>query len=73
MVVTLPLVLLLLDYWPLARLRDQWWEAVWEKLPLLGFSGAAAAITYLVQQHAGGESNVQFSCRTKVLNSKALF
>ncbi len=53
MVVTLPLVLLLLDYWPLARLRDQWWEAVWEKLPLLGFSGAAAAITYLVQQHAG--------------------
>ena len=53
MVVTLPCVLLLLDYWPLARLRQRWRKAVWEKLPLLGLSGAAAAITYLVQEHAG--------------------
>jgi tetratricopeptide (TPR) repeat protein len=53
MVVTLPFVLLLLDYWPLARLRQHWRKAIWEKLPLLGLSGAAAAITYLVQEHAG--------------------
>ncbi|MGO8757286.1 MAG: tetratricopeptide repeat protein [Terracidiphilus sp.] len=53
MVVTLPFVLLLLDYWPLARLRKQWRKAIWEKLPLLALSGAAAAITYLVQEHAG--------------------
>ena len=53
MVVTLPCVLLLLDYWPLARLRLLGRKAVWEKLPLLGLSGAAAAITYLVQEHAG--------------------
>jgi cytochrome c-type biogenesis protein CcmH/NrfG len=53
MVVTLPLVLLLLDYWPLARLGALWRSAIWEKLPLLGLSGAAAAITYLVQEHGG--------------------
>ncbi len=53
MVVTLPFVLLLLDFWPLARLRQEWRKAIWEKLPLLALSTAAAAITYLVQQHAG--------------------
>jgi tetratricopeptide (TPR) repeat protein len=53
MVVTLPFVLLLLDYWPLARLRRRGRKAIWEKLPLLVLSGVAAAITYLVQEHAG--------------------
>lgn len=53
MVVTLPLVLLLLDWWPLARYGRRGWKAVWEKLPLLTLSGVAAAITYLVQKHAG--------------------
>ena len=53
MVVTLPFVLLLLDYWPLARLGQQRRKAIWEKLPLLALSGAAATITYLVQEHAG--------------------
>ncbi|MDR3798361.1 MAG: tetratricopeptide repeat protein, partial [Terracidiphilus sp.] len=53
MVVTLPIVLLLLDYWPLARLRQRGRKAIWEKLPLLGLSVAAAVITWLVQEHAG--------------------
>jgi tetratricopeptide (TPR) repeat protein len=53
MVVTLPLVLLLLDYWPLGRLPHAWRKAIWEKLPLLALSGIAAAITLLVQEHAG--------------------
>ena len=53
MVVTLPFVMLLLDYWPLARLGQQWRRSILEKLPLLALSGAAATITYLVQQHAG--------------------
>jgi len=52
-VVTLPFVLLLLDYWPLARLGQRWRKAVLEKLPLLALSGIAAAITYRVQEHAG--------------------
>ena len=53
MLVTLPFVLLLLDYWPLARLRQRESKVIWEKLPLFALSGAAAAITWLVQQHAG--------------------
>lgn len=51
MVVTLPCVLLLLDYWPLARFRLPWRRAFAEKLPLLIPVVADAAITYLAQQH----------------------
>ena len=54
MVVTLPFVMLLLDYWPLARLgqkRQQ--RVVWEKFPLLALSGIVSVITFVVQQHAG--------------------
>lgn len=53
MLVTLPLVLLLLDVWPLAR-RDRglaWLVA--EKLPLLGLSLAASAVTIWTQHGAG--------------------
>jgi protein O-mannosyl-transferase len=53
MMVTLPFVLLLLDYWPLARLAQRGRKAIWEKLPLLGLAGAAAAITYFSQKNAG--------------------
>lgn len=53
MMVTLPLVLILLDYWPLARLRQRGRKAIWEKLPLLGLAAAASVITYMVQKHAG--------------------
>jgi tetratricopeptide (TPR) repeat protein len=46
MVVTLPLVMLLLDYWPFARgLR------ILEKLPFLGLSAAASVVTYLVHEN----------------------
>ena len=53
MAVTLPFVLLLLDYWPLARLGQRGRKALWEKLPLLGLAGAASAIAYLAQKHSG--------------------
>lgn len=53
MLVTLPCVLLLLDYWPLDRLfvpgsqgtawRNIHWRAVWEKIPLLLLSAALCA------------------------------
>lgn len=60
MVVTLPLVLLLWDFWPLLRLphpRQVGWGAfartcgwlVWEKLPLLGLSAAACGATLAAQ------------------------
>jgi tetratricopeptide (TPR) repeat protein len=48
--VTLPCVLLLLDYWPLARLGRR---AVLEKLPLLVPAAAVGAATLLIQHSAG--------------------
>jgi tetratricopeptide (TPR) repeat protein len=50
MVATLPLVLLLLDYWPLGRMRDgrQFWQLAREKIPLFGLAVAACAATALV-------------------------
>jgi len=59
MVVTLPFVLLLLDVWPLGRVRlapaIDWRRLgalALEKLPLLALSAASSAITVLVQQTA---------------------
>jgi tetratricopeptide (TPR) repeat protein len=49
MLVTLPVVLLLLDYWPLAR-KESWSRLVAEKIPLLALSAASSAITLLVQR-----------------------
>jgi protein O-mannosyl-transferase len=58
MVVTLPFVLLLLDAWPLGRLRLESGATgvaplFVEKLPLLFLTGASAAVT-LVAQNTGG-------------------
>jgi len=63
MMVTLPFVLLLLDYWPLARLGQRGRKAIWEKLPLLGLAGAAAAIAYLAQKHAAAVNLVPLEAR----------
>ncbi|HKE30072.1 MAG TPA: tetratricopeptide repeat protein [Bryobacteraceae bacterium] len=52
MVVTLPLLLLVLDRWPLAR-REPWHRLVLEKLPLLALSAASSAVTIWAQR-AGG-------------------
>jgi protein O-mannosyl-transferase len=54
MLVTLPCVLLLLDYWPLQRFRGSRFRAlVQEKLPFFALSAASCVITYLVQQRGG--------------------
>ncbi|HZR78031.1 MAG TPA: hypothetical protein VFA58_02430, partial [Chthoniobacterales bacterium] len=50
MLVTVPLVLLLLDYWPLRRFEhsnSRW--LILEKLPLLALSGACSVATLVVQ------------------------
>jgi tetratricopeptide (TPR) repeat protein len=53
MLVTLPLVLLLLDYWPLERLSpSNWPKRVLEKLPLLGLAAASCVATIVAQQVA---------------------
>jgi hypothetical protein len=59
MVVTLPCVLLLLDFWPLNRLRASDFELrncrtlLLEKIPFFLLAIAGSAVTYLVQSHGG--------------------
>ncbi len=53
MLVTLPLTLLLLDYWPLDRRERGVAMLVVEKLPLLAMSAAASVVTLLTQGGAG--------------------
>jgi protein O-mannosyl-transferase len=58
MAVSLPVVLLLLDYWPLDRYEDlicrpNWIRLTMEKLPLILLSAASCAVT-IVAQHTVG-------------------
>lgn len=49
MLVTLPFVLLLLDYWPFRRTQG-WTIPVVEKIPLFVLSAASCVVTFLAQQ-----------------------
>lgn len=85
MVITLPFVLLLLDYWPLGRIQgappralgDQKWipqapltKLVLEKVPLLALSTASAWITMHAQQSGGAvRSAAQFPLGIRLENS----
>jgi tetratricopeptide (TPR) repeat protein len=58
MAVTLPVLLLLFDYWPLQRLEQlpfgsRWFKLTVEKLPLLAMSTASSVLTEMAQG-AGG-------------------
>jgi tetratricopeptide (TPR) repeat protein len=61
MLVTLPFVLLLLDYWPLnrvggerSRARRQLLRLLVEKLPLIALSAVSSTVTFLAQRAAIG-------------------
>ncbi len=61
MLVTLPFVLLLLDYWPLGRIADQpshtrhqLLSLLVEKIPLLALSAVSSVVTFLAQRGAIG-------------------
>ena len=61
MLVTLPFVLLLLDYWPLGRIKPQRPDIgrqlltpIAEKIPLIALSAVSGVITFLAQRHAIG-------------------
>ncbi len=56
MLVTVPIVLLLLDYWPLRRITDSrsFGRAALEKIPLAALSAACALITFLLQERSAG-------------------
>jgi Tfp pilus assembly protein PilF len=56
MAVTLPFVLILLDYWPLNRIQNSKFSilnSIYEKVPLFVLSAAVCVITVVAQKHAG--------------------
>jgi Flp pilus assembly protein TadD len=69
MLVTLPFVLLLLDYWPLRRIPPLR-RAILEKLPLLALSAISSVVTYQVQHAAGAVQPVQvYPASVRALNA----
>jgi Flp pilus assembly protein TadD len=62
MLVTLPLVLLLLDYWPLSR-KQSWAKLIAEKAPLLALSAASSVITLVVQRSSTSIDQLPFQWR----------
>ena len=79
MVITLPFVLLLLDYWPLRRVVTadadnpaalSWPRLALEKLPLFALSAASAVITMQAQQAGGAvRTTEEFSFGVRVANA----
>ncbi|MDB4285648.1 tetratricopeptide repeat protein, partial [bacterium] len=71
MVVTLPFVLILLDYWPLNRMQNTYGDGVslqsrqtaisliWEKLPLFVLVAMSSAVTLYAQKHGGALSSFE--------------
>jgi tetratricopeptide (TPR) repeat protein len=54
MVVTLPCVLLLLDFWPLERWKQKSWRGLLlDKLPFFLLSSFVSVVTYFVQRNEG--------------------
>ncbi len=65
MLVTWPFVMLLLDYWPLNRIRNSEFgirnfiKLVMEKIPFFALAAAASLVTFAVQQHEGAVVTVE--------------
>ncbi len=72
MLVTLPCVLLLLDYWPLKRFSFQElpgqrfqnhpfaFRIFWEKIPLFVLVGISCSLTYYAQKHGGAVRTLDY-------------
>ncbi len=76
MLVTLPFVLLLLDFWPLERLAKSGLEVpvmrrlVMEKLPFFALSAASCVVTFMVQQQSRAvRSLTDFSFGVRIENA----
>ncbi len=67
MLVTLPFMLLLLDYWPLKRVSS-WRSLVLEKWPFFAVSGISCLITFAAQSRALG-SFVKFPMTVRLENA----
>ena len=69
MLVTLPLVLLMLDYWPLAR-KKRLSSLIVEKIPLLALSAASCVITFIAQSGGGAVGRLDdFTLLSRIANA----
>lgn len=74
MLVTLPFLLLLLDYWPLNRFpvhafRFTIWKLIREKIPFLILSLASGVLTFTAQKQGGAvQSSESFSLTARMAN-----
>jgi len=65
MLVTLPFVMMLLDYWPLNRIRNSEFgirnfiRLLPEKLPFLALSAVSCVVTFLCQHHGGSVASLK--------------
>jgi len=67
MLVTVPFVLLLLDYWPLERKLSR--RLLIEKVPFLICSVLSCVVTFIFQQKAGAITNVEYyGFKSRALN-----
>ena len=72
MLVTLPFVLLLLDYWPLQRARTigEWRALLIEKIPLVVLAIASSVVTFIVQKQGGAVGSIEkFSILARIANA----
>jgi tetratricopeptide (TPR) repeat protein len=73
MLVTLPFVLLLLDYWPLARVsceRRVIYRLIQEKIPFFILSAVSSIVTFLVQRSGGAVAElVYLPLKLRILNT----
>lgn len=72
MLVSLPLVLLLMDFWPLGRVdgAQRWWPLVREKIPLIVMSAGSCLVTYWAQAVGGSVGNSEvFPLGVRVANA----
>jgi len=78
MLVTLPFVLLLLDYWPLNRLKEMDWSVIKrliaEKTPLFLLAFIFSVLTFYAEGHLGAlPSQVDFPIVTRISNAIVVF
>jgi hypothetical protein len=71
MLVTLPFVLLLLDYWPLERFKQRTIrQLILEKIPFFILSAASCVVTFFVQRSSGAVITLTtFPLKYRILNA----
>jgi Flp pilus assembly protein TadD len=74
MLVTLPFVFLLLDYWPLDRMKRFDWKIiyrlVWEKFPFFILSAIGCAVAFFAEKHGGMVASfVTLSLKYRIYNA----